>query len=67
VQSTQPVKNLACRVMALLTDMGLPTGDNPIASIDFDGCNGPYSLTGDSQRHAAQYMTLEYSVVGEQA
>lgn len=63
-QNIKPVRDLARKVYAILTDDNLADMDGPIAAINRDGCNGPYTVP-DEQRAATQYLTVEYSTVGE--
>jgi hypothetical protein len=66
-QDAKPGMDLARTLMARLMDAdAISTAPgSPIAAVEQDGCNGPYSAT-DSQDTAVSYFTLEYSVVGDE-
>jgi hypothetical protein len=60
----KPANDLARLVYAILTDPDIIEADgSPIATIDYDGCNGPYAVTEEIDV-ARRYMTVEYTVVG---
>lgn len=59
-----PANTLARTVAALLTDDDIVHApDSPIASIEWDGCNGPYPVA-ESLDVARRYLTVQYTVVG---
>lgn len=59
-----PANELARDVFADLTDEAILTWPgSPIASIEWDGCNGPYAVPEQMDK-ARRYMTVAYSVVG---
>jgi hypothetical protein len=56
---------LAREVFADLTDEAILTWPgSPIASIEWDGCNGPYAVPEQADK-ARRYMTVAYSVIGD--
>lgn len=58
-------RDLAARIYGLLTDPTICELDgSPIASIEEDGCNGPYFVSEDANI-ARCYLTLEFSAIGE--
>lgn len=60
----QPANDLARRVMAILSDdsiIGVP--GSPIASVEWEGCNGPYPVI-EALDVARRYLTVQYTVVG---
>lgn len=60
----KPANDLARKVMAILSDEGIVDAPgSPIASVEWDGCNGPYPVT-DPLDVARRYMTVQYTVVG---
>jgi hypothetical protein len=60
----QPAKDLARWLASILHDDALPLAeDSPIASVEWDGCNGPYAVT-DQLDVARQYLTAQYVVTG---
>lgn len=60
----QPANDLARWVAAVLFDLELPLVDgSPIASVDVDGCNGPYAVP-EQLDVARRYGTAQYTVVG---
>ena len=62
----KPANDLARLVYAHLTDDTITDAPgSPIAAILDDGCTGPYAVQ-DDQDVARRYMTIEYSVTGEQ-
>lgn len=63
-RNDKPAGDLARLVVAVLTDEVIVTAPgSPIASIEWDGCNGPYSV--DEQLDVTRmYATVEYVVVG---
>lgn len=64
-QDTSDASAIARRAFAALTSPTIAwEKGSPIASVEDDGCLGPYQTT-DDQDSAACYMTVEYSVVGE--
>ncbi|AKV55510.1 phage protein [Bifidobacterium actinocoloniiforme DSM 22766] len=62
----KPANDLARLVYAHLTDDAVTDAPgSPIAAVLDEGCNGPYAVQ-DDQDVARRYMTIEYSVTGEQ-
>lgn len=62
----KPANDLARLVYAHLTDDAITDSPgSPIAAIIDEGCTGPYAVQ-DDQDVARRYMTIEYSVTGEQ-
>lgn len=60
----KPANDLARLVMAVLTDDVIITAsDSPIASIEWDGCYGPYPVT-ENLDIARRYLTVQFTVVG---
>ena len=60
----KPCRDLAARVYGLLTDPDITLqADCPVAAITWDGCNGPYPVSEDSDI-ARYYLIAEYSAVG---
>lgn len=60
----KPANDLARLVMSILMDDAIVHADgSPIASVDWDGCNGPYSVIDDLDV-ARRYGTVGYIVVG---
>lgn len=58
-------RDLAARIYGLLTDPAICELDgSPIASIEEDGCNGPYFVAEDANI-ARCYLTLEFSAIGK--
>jgi hypothetical protein len=47
----------------LMDDAIVEAPGSPIASIEYDGANGPYAVT-ESLDVARRYLTVEYTVVG---
>lgn len=63
-QNDQPIKDLARWLASILHDDALPLVDgSPIASVEWDGCNGPYAVF-DELDVARQYLTAQYVVSG---
>lgn len=63
-QYDKPANDLAIEVFADLTDEAILTWPgSPIASIEWDGCNGPYAVA-ETMDKARRYMTLQYTVIG---
>lgn len=60
----KPCRDLAARVLGLLTLMPDVTRDSPVAAVDDSQVNGPYRIIGDGT-WAAYYMTVGYRLVGE--
>lgn len=59
-----PANTLARAVMAILTeDAIIDAPGSPIASIEWEGCNGPYPVT-ESLDVARRYGTVQYTVIG---
>lgn len=59
-----PANTLAREVMAILSDEEiLDAPGSPVASIEWDGCNGPYPVT-ENLDVARRYLTVQYTVVG---
>ena len=62
----QPANDLARLVYAHLSDPVIADAPgSPIAAILEDGCTGPYAVQ-DDQDVARRYLTIAYSVTGEQ-
>lgn len=63
-QNDKPAMDLALLVASIVfdTDLALVDG-SPIASVDMDGCNGPYAVP-DRLDVARMYMTAQYVVAG---
>lgn len=62
----KPANDLARLVYAYLTDDTITAyPGSPIAAVLGEGCTGPYAVQ-DDQDVARRYMTIEYSVTGEQ-
>lgn len=60
----KPANDLARLVMSILMDDAIVHADgSPIASVDWDGCNGPYPVIDDLDV-ARRYGTVGYIVVG---
>lgn len=60
----QPANDLARWLAGVLFDLDLPLVDgSPIASVDVDGCLGPYAVT-EQLDVARRYGTAQYTVVG---
>lgn len=60
----KPANDLAREVFADLTDDAILTwAGSPIASIEWDGCNGPYAVPEQLDK-ARRYMTVQYTVIG---
>lgn len=56
--------DLASWLAGLLFDDAIAlVEDSPIASVEWDGCNGPYAVP-ESLDAARRYMTAQYTVVG---
>ena len=61
----KPCRDLAARIYGMLTDPAICSLDgSPIAGIDEDGCNGPFSVAEDANI-ARYYMALGFSAIGE--
>lgn len=60
----KPANDLARLAMAILSDEEIVNAPgSPIASIEWDGCNGPYPVT-ESLDVARRYLTVQYTVIG---
>jgi hypothetical protein len=60
----KPVNDIARWLSAVLSDEAIITAPNsPIASVEWDGFNGPYPVT-DALDVARRYQTAQYTVVG---
>lgn len=60
----KPANDLARVVFADLTDDAIVTWPgSPIASVEWDGCNGPYAVQEQLDK-ARRYMTAQYVVIG---
>lgn len=60
----KPINDVARWLTAVLMDEAIVTATNsPIASIEWDGFNGPYPVT-DVLDVARRYSTAQYTVVG---
>lgn len=63
-QAPQPVNDLARWLAAVLMDDAIVEAPgSPIASVDWDGFNGPYPVN-DPLNVARRYGTAQYTVVG---
>ena len=63
-QAPQPVNDLARWLIAVLMDDAIVEAEgSPIASVDWDGFNGPYPVN-DPLNVARRYGTAQYTVVG---
>lgn len=63
-QNDKPAMDLALLVASIVFDTDLPLVDeSPIASVDMDGCNGPYAVP-DRLDVARLYLTAQYVVAG---
>jgi hypothetical protein len=59
-----PAEELSLWLAGVLFDKGIALVDgSPIASVEFDGCNGPYPVT-ESLDVARRYLVAQYTVVG---
>lgn len=60
----KPANDLARNVMAILSDDSIiDAPGSPIASIEWDGCNGPYPIA-EPLDVARRYLTVQYTVIG---
>ncbi len=60
----KPIDDLAGWLAGLLFDDAIVLVDgSPIASVSWDGCNGPYAVT-ESLDVARRYLTAQYTAVG---
>lgn len=63
-QNPKPVNDIARWLIAVLMDEAIiHAPDSPIASIEWEGFNGPLSVT-DALDVARRYSTAQYTVVG---
>ncbi len=63
-QAPQPINDLARWLAAVLMDDAIVEAPgSPIASVDWDGFNGPYPVN-DPLNVARRYGTAQYTVVG---
>lgn len=63
-QNDKPAMDLALFVASIVFDTDLPlVGGSPIASVEIDGCNGPYAVP-DRLDVARMYLTAQYVVAG---
>ncbi|MGW9270799.1 hypothetical protein [Microbacterium sp. NPDC055599] len=63
-QYDTPANDLARWLAGVLFDDALPLVEGtPIASVEFDGCNGPYAVPEELDV-ARRYMTAQYVVAG---
>ncbi|MGO4488154.1 hypothetical protein [Microbacterium sp. 2RAF4] len=63
-QNDKPAMDLALFVASIVFDTDLPLVDgSPIASVEMDGCNGPYAVP-DRLDVARIYLTAQYVVAG---
>lgn len=63
-QNDKPAMDLALFVASIVFDTDLPLVDgSPIASVEMDGCNGPYAVP-DRLDVARMYLTAQYVVAG---
>jgi hypothetical protein len=64
-QDDKTTGDIARLVMAIMADDGIAeAAGSPVASVERDGCNGPYSVTEQQDLHR-KYMTVEYTIVGD--
>lgn len=60
----KPANDLARKVSAVISDETITDAPgSPIASVEWDGCNGPYPVT-EALDVARRYLTVQYTVVG---
>lgn len=60
----KPIDDIASWLAGLLFDDDIALAEgSPIASVDWDGCNGPSAVT-ESLDVARRYLTAQYTVVG---
>ncbi|WP_258186444.1 hypothetical protein [Microbacterium sp. PAMC21962] len=60
----KPIDDLASWLAGLLFDDAIALVEgSPIASVEWDGCNGPYAVP-ESLDAARRYITAQYTVVG---
>lgn len=60
----KPIDDLAGWLAGLLFDDAIALVDgSPIASVEWDGCNGPYAVP-EALDAARRYMTAQYTVSG---
>jgi len=63
-QNDKAANDIARWLASVLVDHELPLVEGtPIASVDFDGSNGPYAVT-ETLDVARRYMTAQYVVAG---
>jgi hypothetical protein len=63
-QDDKETGDVARLIMALMADDGIAEAQgSPVASVEHDGCNGPYSVSEQQDLHR-KYMTVEYTIVG---
>lgn len=63
-QAPKPTNDVARWLAGVLFDDAIVDADgSPIASVEWDGCNGPYAVT-DQLDVARRYMTAQYTVSG---
>lgn len=62
-QNDKAARRLSQLVYAIATSMDIALADGPIASVQLEGCSGPYSVA-DDQDVGRRYMVVSYSVVG---
>ncbi|WP_136054353.1 hypothetical protein [Microbacterium sp. K24] len=63
-QNDRPAMDLALLVASIVFDTDLPLVEgSPIASVEIDGCNGPYAVP-DRLDVARMYLTAQYVVAG---
>jgi hypothetical protein len=64
-QDDKKTGDIARLIMALMADDGVSQAEgSPVASVERDGCNGPYSVAEQQDLHR-KYMTVEYTIVGD--
>ncbi|MDN3309562.1 hypothetical protein QWJ90_01320 [Microbacterium oryzae] len=63
-RADQPINDIARWLAAVLFDDAIVLAENsPIASVEWDGCNGPYAVAEELDV-ARRYMTAQYVVTG---
>lgn len=62
-QNDKAVRRISQLVYAIATSMDIALADGPIASVQLEGCSGPYAVA-DVQDVGRRYMVVSYSVVG---
>lgn len=62
-QNDKATRRLSQVVYAIATSMDIALADGPIASVQLEGCSGPYAVA-DDQDVGRRYMIASYSAVG---